>query len=955
MYTKKEAFEEINAIQDYYVSKLINKINDERNFYLKEINFTSATGTGKTMMMCKLIERMPEYFFIVTTLSRGQLNLQVKNYIINNCKTNNYQVYGLMDYRINSVLKAEDILNSISESKKLIWIRDEGHIKTNRYEKLLEDKCCKIINFSATNTRSDIKCNFTQTAMLRTVEQKSGSIEDAIKKLVEIKKAHKDVENYNPCAIFRIIKSDVKKIENACYKHKLKYINITNEDFDMSELCKDNNEYDVIINKMKIVEGIDIRRAHVLYMDSKPSNIATRIQTIGRCRRNALLYNDSVDIFAPENLELLKETRKCYVFYDDYEAKVDTDKNGELQVAFCNYITCEDIKPGSVVTVENGTLPNGLILYELIGNSGKFNVVKNEKLGFNYIKPLTDFYKEEIKYNDYSFYYLYDYKIKRQNYVTMKNLTRNKSYISLNRYAEDNVYIEISNDIKEYFKNKTKNLFKADRFKYIKNNVLDKSYNNRNLIEGIENFLEKYLNDSNGKKWIKKMILNTDNYFYTNEAFTKNEKKIYIYCIITKNIKQKDEEIFFQKACSFKSLYCKYTKNKKDDIYNQLYRYLTNLYYKIITFDTFIFKPLRVTSSYNKKPKITKDDIDSFFDYFDEEMKSNKNFFLSYKAIKNAIKEYLNNTYHAICSNIIPTVIWDYSELFDSFRTSINEDETFLAKMHWVSNNDNFVSYYSKFNDIESAIVGTENFYTKDYNFWYENSAISKKIEYNSKMVRFIEGKYAVEISEAKEQLFSGHNSFNIDKKCNSAIGSCVEYYSKYLLYGKNFLYGFLENTKNPGKEEIIRACMQKYRYYMMCAFGEGVAKYIKAFSIEKLSEYKEFVKICIKLGEETALFVKENMYKNIKPENNHNPDLSIKHISGLADYLSENIILDVKVKNNISVKDVYQILAYHYLSTKRSDLKITKLIIFDATSGKNVTINITDNNKSLDNVYLTF
>ena len=31
---------------------------------------------------------------------------------------------------------------------------------------------------------------------------------------------------------------------------------------EMLELCLDDNEYDVIINKYKLVEGIDIKRAH---------------------------------------------------------------------------------------------------------------------------------------------------------------------------------------------------------------------------------------------------------------------------------------------------------------------------------------------------------------------------------------------------------------------------------------------------------------------------------------------------------------------------------------------------------------------------------------------------------------------------------------------------------------------------------------------------------------------
>ena len=103
--------------------------------------------------------------------------------------------------------------------------------------------------------------------MLRTVKQQQGSYIEALDKLVEIKNQHKRVKEYNLCAIIRHISNDEKILQNIfkeCEKRKLKYINITEENFDMSTLCQDNNKYDVIINKFKLVEGIDIRRAHVL-------------------------------------------------------------------------------------------------------------------------------------------------------------------------------------------------------------------------------------------------------------------------------------------------------------------------------------------------------------------------------------------------------------------------------------------------------------------------------------------------------------------------------------------------------------------------------------------------------------------------------------------------------------------------------------------------------------------
>ena len=95
--------------------------------------------------------------------------------------------------------------------------------------------------------------------MLRTVHEQEGTPEDAIQKLIEVKKEHKAVSKYNPCLICRIL--DDKLLNDTielCKMYNLRYINITTEDFDMSDLCKDDNKYDVIFNKFKIVEGIDI-------------------------------------------------------------------------------------------------------------------------------------------------------------------------------------------------------------------------------------------------------------------------------------------------------------------------------------------------------------------------------------------------------------------------------------------------------------------------------------------------------------------------------------------------------------------------------------------------------------------------------------------------------------------------------------------------------------------------
>ena len=150
-------------------------------------------------------------------------------------------------------------------------------------------------------------------------------------------------------------------------------------------------------------------------------------------------------------------------------------------------------------------------------------------------------------------------------------------------------------------------------------------------------------------------------------------------------------------------------------------------------------------------------------------------------------------------------------------------------------------------------------------------------------------------------------------------------------------------NEKTITDAVVVRACMIKYREMMILCYGSGVAKVIKSIGAKSLQkrEYQYFIELIVELGKKTAEFVKKELYGNEEAKNNIDPDLSIRHISGLADYITTDTILDVKVRNNINEKSVRQVLAYHYLSTKRSDLQIKRVIVYDATSDRAVVVNI--------------
>lgn len=398
---KAEWIKIINDRQDMYVKQLASLITSSN--LKKSINFNSPTGTGKTVMISKLINKMEEsnFFFLITTLSKGGLNKQLYSSLKSQTKNSNYTVFGVSSFTASTKLQEKEILKSIPISKELIWIRDEGHIKSNNWTKLLYEKAYKIINVSATNEYVDIQCNFVDTPLLRTPYQIYGIPKEAIDKLLYVKRVHKNVLNYNPCLIVRDVSGILKnEFIELCNLYRLKYIDITEQSVNVQKLCENNNEYDVIINKMKIVEGIDIPRASVIYIGNRPSNDATIIQLIGRVRRNALLWNENIDIFAPENEELLKETSKTYVFYNKENSAIQME-DGEMIMELSNTISVEQLLP-DVVQVNEGKLENGYKIAELClinyNYSGELILSHNEE--FVKITNLPYLYQRNTKMID---------------------------------------------------------------------------------------------------------------------------------------------------------------------------------------------------------------------------------------------------------------------------------------------------------------------------------------------------------------------------------------------------------------------------------------------------------------------------------------------------------------------------------------------------------------------------
>ena len=995
--TREEAFRDINETQDYYVNELINKLHDPKYNYMKKIGFCSPTGTGKTKMIAKLINKLPNYYFIVTSLSRGGLYNQIDENLRKDCIYDNYIVFGVDSLKTNTNLTKEHILNIIetkkAEGKTCIWIKDEGHRETNNWE-FLVNVCFKTILFSATLANPDIRCNFTHTMMLRQVEQINGTPEDAILKLIEVKNQHKDVPNYNHCAIFRCVKNRVRKnksndeydfendeydinmvelVISLCNKYKLSYRYIVGGQQDIvRNLCDDDNDCDVIINKFVITEGIDIRRACVVYLDNIPGNVATTIQVIGRCRRNALLYNydkTNIDILDNKNTKLLENTRICYAFYNA-DMKLAVDKNDELTMAFCNKISCQALKSDTEIEVVKGKLSNGYEILELSGQTGKFHIIKDNNTGFNVIKETVPVYeyetltKQELarvgSWWDGTFYVnindLYnklpyvlcpvedDY-----NYVTMckkDTYTTNVYFCSPSSKLHELQLLPIYGDVLRYFINC------IDEQKLNLSNII----NRISAYESIPDYIgtaecEDYLNS-----FIKYHANRAGYRLFCNwllkELVSENINPVYkpIYNIIA---------YYCCNACKDKSWNITLTgSNRFNEVIPKLLSYcissgininvINELCWIIFNNEDYIIKCIKKVPElqdiiiHNMNIVVNNDVI--WQEYKSSSLYYLKSYGIPYKQYGKRIPK--------------PTVVLDIHEnsLFNKYTTT---------KVH-------YVPYTLLFNDYESTVIGLDRMRclsinkAKNMYSWTEDRCVTNKLKTPTKLSEYIDVVYKTELDYAdtylvNNRLKTGKNNFNFDKRCNEMLGYCVEYYSKYLLYGRTYLDLYINKARSESHVSwadlnnideaplIIRACMLKYCADMQRVFGDKWKKHFKykSVSIQKLvtDKYKEFVNTVVTLSERAVDFIRTSLYPNGNVTNNIDPNLSVKHIMGLADFITPDTILDIKVTNHINKDMIRQVLAYHYLSTKRSDLNIKRVIVYDATSGKSITVNIDPKN----------
>lgn len=865
MRTKNEELQYINQLQESYVDELLEQIKSKDNAVFKEINLTSPTGTGKTIMMAKLINKCPDWFFIVTTLSHGQLHLQVEAEIRRLCHGGNYIVYGVSSFTKNTRLTADDILNTFPSNRQIIWLRDEGHRNTNNWMALLEDRCYKIVNISATN-KSDhgVVCNFTDTMMLRSVKQSEGDAINAVKIHKKIKTIHSTVGGYTPCILFRVTSIQAAKdIVALCREEGIPYINLVGfDDYDMSELCKDDCTIEAIIYMQKMDVGIDIRRAHTIWIQTKPSNVSTTIQCVGRCRRNALFWRNDIDIMDPKNRELLEETRVCYAVYQIEGTQVSTNEFGEMVNTFCPYISVQRLRAGCEISVIKGTLANGLNIIELQRRTGQYRISKDEATGFNIVDN-ESFYRQKTK--------------KIRNHLSNPRLdalfTPPENVCSAIRTTVDrlneNPHLDIifGFDCQSKPHNKAGELVIPGFYKATRIPCLINSKTNPNSDETSLGFV-------NAKR----------KYYKTSAEF---------YADITQNY-------LYKKDCTITSPYEHLKQYPAFETVKQLIN----------------FAKCCGDQDSEYPMTITKQTLQSAFEH--------------YRHIIGPLSYIVQDPYEITPETNVFRHGYDYYSFEECKRIALYN--SIAPQQH---------QYYSIIDtNCELATIGPELFQRINKS-WKPVVSVTKLLTSNTKFKRFIHQRYETVINQARPYFYKRKNLFDFeDRRQNSILGCCVEYYAKFLLY-KDYL-GIPSNSKKKlDSSDIIRLCLEKYKDMMSKTFGNDVAQRIRLPSTETLGskQYQSFLQACMTLGKQTEYALQRIFECEEIFDKEYDPVLSTRHLRGLMDIVTHDTIVDIKVTSEINERMLLQVLAYHYLSTLRSDLAVDRVVIYDAACNRCLSI----------------
>lgn len=443
----EESVRELNQQQDKYVNQIVDRIHNviNGNIISSDIQIAAKTGSGKTKIIHKLVDKLPNFFFYCTTLSTGSLAKDLSKELLAcpNCEVRGLSSITKATKTFTKEIETQFIKKMKAEYDYVVWIRDESDYGSTIFESLLNSNYIDIvINFTATpNKPVDIKIDYTDSAQNIYRENtiiSSKNFNDGIGQLKIVKKAYADKgiskREYNPLMIVSLPtntnqEARVLEIMEACEKAGLKVISILDEVGCPEYLKVDNCDVDVIINCHKISRGVDIPRAQIFYKfldSSKEISIdkTSRRQEQGRVIRHGYFwycYHNHIQTYRNDNYII----NVGYIFYnnkggvdinDDEEGNEDSF-NRDIQKG--NYADLLRLPLNTCLEVDGGKI-QGKKYFILENFTGRIIIKKgycDGRIVYNYStnEPLDYYLSESCDTYLYlsSFYYNWQ---KAQNY-----------------------------------------------------------------------------------------------------------------------------------------------------------------------------------------------------------------------------------------------------------------------------------------------------------------------------------------------------------------------------------------------------------------------------------------------------------------------------------------------------------------------------------------------------------
>lgn len=535
---------EIIDLQERTVIRIFNLAKSGQ----KSITVKAPTGSGKTHMMANLMDKMiaddESVIFIVSILSKGKLanqnyesfddlslnkyrkliptyissgNENKKNteYSLHIDDTCNVFVLPTSQYTENSrIFKERALINFLNnckeKNKKIILVRDESHIATNKLDNL-SNYFHQTINFSATPKDDKFDVVITEedaisVNLIKNVEyiesdkDLKDDLDDALNKFLEIRKTYTNI-GINPAFIIQIsnknkAEEEIEIIKKVVESKDLKWVYFaeldkvsgyaTNSRLNKvktkslwQKYVKENNSFiDVVIFKMVITEGFDMPRACMLYQvrDSKSKQLDE--QVIGRVRRNpCLTYFERLDKNVQEVFS------KAYVYGIKPQS---TKKKKQIRLRGNDFIASNEIvekfRPFKITELKEVPVAN-IEISDCIDNS------KIQHLN----KSIFDLYKEFNKTND---------KVKEKYYEYVNDYNEWYEFMAnLNTIAEK---VEtVTEDYDSYGKLIERNNFREDNEAFI--------YSDGNISSDIDDWIwisddDEYIFDSEAEKAFFKIL-----------------------------------------------------------------------------------------------------------------------------------------------------------------------------------------------------------------------------------------------------------------------------------------------------------------------------------------------------------------------------------------------------------------------------------------------------------------